>query len=183
MKKTIFILALAFAAHFNAQAQQAISSTATFVESEQLFEGEAEFPLSDGWVTDLETVFTDAQEAELESIMNAYEESSSNEIALVTVIDLGPYKDVSEYAASLGNQWELGKAEQKNGVLLLVSLERNLIHIAAGEGTKQVLTDKACQEIISYTIVPEFKQERYFEGIKLGLEAIIERLNSNTPND
>ena len=112
-----------------------------------------------------------------------FEEASTHEIALLTLNSFEPYKDVSEYAASLGNRWELGKAGSQNGVVLLFSREKNLIHITAGEGVKNALTDKVCQEIISYTIIPEFQKENYYEGIKLGLQQIMEKLNSGQPND
>ena len=186
MKKTIFTCLFASLMLIQLNAQQNLNSTsnATFVQQDQvLFDGQHEFPQSEGWVTDVESVFTSEQEAELENMITDFEISSTHEIALVTKDDFGPYKDITEYASSLGNFWEVGKASSQNGVVFLVSIDKNLVHISAGQGMKEVLTEKVCQEIISYTIVPEFKNENYYEGIKLGLEKIMEKLNGTTIND
>ena len=164
-------------------AQQNATSSAAFIESEQLFNGTATFPEAEGWVNDFESVLREDQETELENMITAFEASTSYEIALVLVENFGQFQDVAEYTAQLGNEWGVGKAESNNGVVFLISVKKRVVRIATGSGLQDRLPDQVCQEIISQQIIPQFKNQDYFGGIKLGLKSIMQKLQSAVVTD
>ena len=159
-------------------AQQNTASSARFAESEKLFNGVPTFPIADGWVNDYESILTEEEQAELEALLTALEAETGHEIALVVVDDFRPYKDVAEYATALGNDWGIGKTDRNNGVIFLISMNKRVVRIATGTGLEASLTDQFCQEIINNQIIPKFKNQNIFGGIKTGLEAIATKLRT-----
>lgn len=62
-----------------------------------------------------------------------------------------------------------------NGLVLLIKTKtdtRGEVAIATGYGLEAVLTDAVCKRIIEEEILPQFRQDRYFEGIQAGLDRI-----------
>lgn len=108
----------------------------------------------------------------LETKLLAYEQESSNEIAIVTVNDLGGL-DIVQYSVELGRKWNIGKASKKNGVLLLASKEERKIFIAPATGLQGALPDMICNKIIREQIVPNFKQGKFYDGFNEAVNQII----------
>ncbi|HMN32823.1 MAG TPA: TPM domain-containing protein [Chitinophagaceae bacterium] len=108
----------------------------------------------------------------LEAKLLAFEKESSNEIAIVTVNNLGGM-DISQFSVELGRKWEIGKKNKYNGVLILASKEERQIFIAPASGLQGVLPDMVCNKIVREDIVPNFKQGKFFEGFYQASEKII----------
>ena len=74
-------------------------------------------------VNDFANLLPDFQEAELERKLAAYDDSTSNQIAVVIVNDLGGM-DASQFATELGQKWGVGgQAQFDNGIVVLISTE------------------------------------------------------------
>ena len=128
-------------------------------------------PASDGWVTDLGDLLTPSQEASLESLMESYESGTTHEIALLTVPSLEG-ASLERFALEVGRSWGIGGREENNGALLLVARDDRLMRIEVGRGLEGALTDSIAGRIIRDVIAPQFKRERYYEGIRAGIEAM-----------
>ncbi len=128
-------------------------------------------PAHDGWVTDRAGLLTPQQEQALESLMESYRAGSRNEIALLTVPDLGG-RTLESYALDIGRAWGIGGRERNNGALLLVAKKEREIRIEVGRGLEGTLTDSICGRIIRDVITPEFRRERFHAGLRAGLEAL-----------
>ena len=130
-----------------------------------------DFPQSIGHVNDLANIISPAVEAALEDELVAFEASSSHELVVVTLTSLE--EDIIEnVAVDLFEQWGIGKADQDNGVLLLIAVEDRKMKIEVGYGLEPVLTDSQSGYIIRTYIFPAFKQEDYDAGITAGVKAI-----------
>ncbi len=123
-------------------------------------------------VNDFAGMMNAEQQAALEAKLLEYEQTSSTQIAVVTIKNLGGY-EVSQYAAELGERWGIGQAGKDNGVLILASLEDRRMHIASGYGLEGALTDIMCGRIIRNEMVPYFKQGDFYKGFDKAAEAII----------
>ncbi len=108
----------------------------------------------------------------LERKLVAYNDSTSTQIAVVTVPDLNGY-DISDYAFKLGDAWGIG-SQKNNGVLLLISRDDRKIWIATGYGMEAFLTDALTKRVIENVIKPNFKRDNYYGGIDQGTDAIIQ---------
>lgn len=123
-------------------------------------------------VNDFGDMLSPEQEFSLESKLLKYEQTTSNEIVLVTVSSLNDM-EVSEYALETGRKWDIGKAKKKNGVLMLASSGDRKIWIAPGSGLSGVLPDIVVGRIVRNSVIPRFKEGNYYGGFDAGLEAIM----------
>jgi uncharacterized protein len=132
---------------------------------------EVDVPRNDGWVTDLAGFLTPAEEQALEARMESYRQGSGHEMALLTVPDLGG-ESLEQYALEVGRAWGLGREEENDGALLLVSKADKKIRIEVGRGLEGTLTDSISGRIIRDVITPSFRAGKYGEGLAQGIEAM-----------
>ncbi len=130
-----------------------------------------EIPANDGWVTDLGGFLTPQQETSLETLMESYKQGSGQDIALLTVPDLGG-RSLENYALEVARQWGLGEQEKHNGALLLVARAERKVRIEVGRGLEGTITDAISGRIIRGVISPEFKKGNFYAGLRGGIVAI-----------
>ncbi len=127
-------------------------------------------------VNDFLDILTPAQEEALEKKLVAYDDSTSNQVAVVTIGDIGDY-DVVEFAAELGRKWGVGGKDYNNGVVLLILIDKQRnkrkVAIATGYGLEGALPDYTTKEIIETEILPNFKASDIYRGLDEGTDAII----------
>lgn len=132
-------------------------------------------PNNKTWVHDNEDILTTNQELSLDSIISDFEKITTNEILIVTSNDIGDYKEPILYAVDYGNKYGIGKKEKNNGLVIFFSKTLRKTSLATGYGTEKILKDEICKTIIDSCMIPLFKQEKYFEGIKAGVEESIRK--------
>ncbi|MBT2556409.1 TPM domain-containing protein [Hymenobacter sp. ISL-91] len=123
-------------------------------------------------VNDLAGMLRPDEVASLEQKLVAYNDSTSSQIAVVTVPSLGDY-DIFDYAQKLYQAWGIGQKSNNNGVLLLVAKQERKARIHTGYGLEGAIPDAIAKRIISNTIVPAFKQERYYNGLDRATDQLI----------
>jgi uncharacterized protein len=128
-------------------------------------------PKLTGWVNDYADILSQAAEAQLERELKAHEDSTTNQIVVLTVPSLEG-EVLEEVANQVFNAWGLGQRGKDNGVLLLVSVDDRKLRIEVGNGLEGVLTDAHCGRIIRNEITPSFKRKAYEAGIADGVAAI-----------
>lgn len=130
-------------------------------------------------------ILSETQEAELEQMLDAFEQETSNEITVVIVDDMGG-DEAWHFATELGKKWGVGKADKDNGVVLLVKpTEENGGHqvfIAPGAGLEGAITDISCGEIVDNELIPHFKKGDYFTGIKNAI-IVLEKMAKGEINE
>ncbi|MCB0696798.1 MAG: TPM domain-containing protein [Chitinophagaceae bacterium] len=109
---------------------------------------------------------------QLEAKLEDYAKTSSTQITVVTIKNLGGY-DVAQYATELGQRWGVGQKGKDNGVVILASKEDRKVNISSGYGLEGALTDIICGRIIRNEIVPQFKQGDFYGGFNKAADAII----------
>lgn len=129
-------------------------------------------PTSPGLVFDYGQMLSDDEEEKLSALVVNYYNESSNEIAVVTVDNLGGL-DISTFANELGRKWDIGDKEKKNGVVVLVSKTDKKINISPGYGLQGALPDVICSRIIRDDIVPNFRAGQVYNGLSIAVTHII----------
>jgi uncharacterized protein len=130
-----------------------------------------------GWVNDFTDLFTLPQQTELDSLITAFEKTTTVEIAIVTIDSADTNKaGFDKYVLDLHNRWGVGKKEKNNGIVIGICPGFKRIRISTGRGIMAQLTDEEAKSIIDNIIVPQYRQGGYFEGTKLGLLAVIQEL-------
>ncbi len=136
-----------------------------------------------GWVTDMADILTDSTEAQLNQMIEQLEANSGTELAVVTVPLTAPAASPKEFTTELFNYWGIGKKEQDNGVLFLISVGDRRVEIETGYGIEGILPDAKVGRIIDTKIKPRFKQGDFDGGTLAGTQALVVALESYPPYD
>lgn len=116
-----------------------------------------------------------SEEDEIERQLEKFEAETSNEIAVVVVDDLKDYEPW-EYAVEIGEKWGVGKEKEDNGIILLIKPTKTnggrKTFIAVGRGLEGAIPDLTTNEIVENEILPNFKQDNYFQGIKQAVDVL-----------
>src|SRR5580704_18010309 len=123
-------------------------------------------------VNDFAHVMTSDQIEQLESKLVAYDDSTSIQIAVITVPTTGDYA-IEDYALKILRDWNVGNKKTNNGIVILASIQDHKIFIATGYGMEGSVPDITAKEIIDNEILPNFKQGNYYRGFDLATDAII----------
>ena len=115
------------------------------------------------------------QNASLESMLLAFNDSTSNQIVVMLTPGFGG-RDVSSFAFEVGDKWGIGQKGFGNGVLIVIKPKDETdgqIEIATGYGLEGALPDIFCKRIIEDEMIPHFKDNDYYGGIIAALEVIM----------
>ena len=129
-------------------------------------------------VNDFAHVMTPHQVATLEHKLVNYDDSTSNQIVIVTMPTIGD-QDIEEYSVKLFKAWGIGNKKTNNGVLVLVTIDNRKIYITTGYGLEGAIPDVTARTIIDNEIVPYFKEsgdspgDNYYRGFSHAADALI----------
>jgi uncharacterized protein len=127
-------------------------------------------------VNDLAGVLSADEVQALENKLVAFNDSTSNQIAVVIVSDFQGY-DRSEFAYKVARDWGVGQGDFNNGLLVLVrpktSSSNGQVFIATGYGLEGAIPDIACADIIDREIIPRFRENDYYGGIDAGTNVLM----------
>jgi uncharacterized protein len=138
-------------------------------------------PRPRGWTNDFVDIFSKTEEESLDSLIGNYEKKTSTEIAVVTINSemMGPL-DLESYSLLMLRTWGVGKKEKNNGILIVIAPDINKIRIENGYGIERVLSNEETKEVIDKVIVPYFKKDKFYEGTKAGINALMFRLGTHS---
>jgi|KBSMisStaDraftv2_1062788.scaffolds.fasta_scaffold100020_2 uncharacterized protein len=114
-------------------------------------------------VNDLANVLSPEQKEILEERLVAFDDSTSNQIAIVTIPTLGDY-DIESYANKLFRTWGIGTAKHDNGILILVAVNDHQMRIEVGRGLEGPIPDVTAKDIIENDLAPNFREGNYYRG-------------------
>jgi uncharacterized protein len=127
-------------------------------------------------VNDYAGVLSASETQALENKLVAFNDSTSNQIAVVVVNDLQGY-DRSDFAYRVAKDWGVGQGDFNNGLLILVKTksERSTGHIfiATGYGLEGAIPDIAAADIIDREILPRFRENDYYGGLDAGTNVLM----------
>lgn len=132
-------------------------------------------------VTDFTMTLSQSELAKLEQKLRAYEDSTSSQLAIVIVKDIGTY-EMNQYATELALKWGIGTKDKDNGILLLWSTGNRKIYIATGYGMQEKVPDIIAKRIINNVIVPNFRSGYYYEGLDQATNEIMSRMSGQYTN-
>src|SRR5690554_6419445 len=143
--------------------------------SAALAQSAPEFPELTGRVVDKAELLSPATESRIAQMLEAHEQSTTEQVVVVTVPDLQGY-GIEDYGYQLGRHWGIGQQGEDNGALLIVAKQERRIRIEVGYGLEGRLTDAASATIINQIITPAFKQGQFEQGIASGAAAMVQVL-------
>lgn len=126
-------------------------------------------------VNDFAGVFSDSERAVLENRLVALDDSTSNQVLIVTTPDLEGM-DVSYLATELGHKWGVGHDGKDNGVVILVKPKtqssNGQVFIAVGYGLEGIIPDAVAKTIVEREMIPYFAQGDMYGGVSAAVGTI-----------
>lgn len=117
------------------------------------------------------------QTAALEKKLRNFNDTSSTQIAVVTVPSLYGYAP-NDYAQQLAEKWGIGQKGKDNGILVLLKPKKNnengQVAIAVGYGLEGVIPDAIASRIIRNEMLPAFRQNDYYTGINKATDILMQ---------
>ncbi len=122
-------------------------------------------------VNDLAGLMSSDQRDEMERKLVALDDSTSNQIAVVTIKTLDGYP-IEDYANKLFRSWGIGNKKTNNGVLVLVALNDKQFRIEVGTGLEGAIPDITASDIMATKMVPYFRSGDYYTGLDKATDAL-----------
>ena len=133
-------------------------------------------PVPPRLVNDYAQIFTATERAEMERMLTAFNDSTSNQITVVTVSDLQGYS-AQQFAYEIGEQWGVGSKKYNNGIVIVLKPRNDNgggeVNISTGYGLEGAIPDAVCKRIIDEEMIPVYGRGRYYEGTLRGVEVLM----------
>lgn len=143
-------------------------------------------PVPPRLVNDFAGILTRQEINALENKLVAFNDSTTTQIAIVTVEDLRGY-EVADYAQRLAEKWGIGQKGSNNGMLILIkpktAASGGEVAIEQGYGLEGVIPDLICGQIIDNEIIPAFKKEQYYKGLDNATNTLMALARGEFPAD
>jgi uncharacterized protein len=126
-------------------------------------------------VNDLAHVMTPDQVDALEHKLVAYNDSTTSDIVIVTVPDIGN-SSIEDYALKVLRTWGVGDKKNNNGIVILADIKDHDVYIAVGYGLEGAIPDITAKQIVDNEIVPNFRaggNDNFYRGFDQAADALI----------
>ena len=127
-------------------------------------------------VTDLTQTLSQAEKAQLEQKLAAFEQQKGSQIAVLIVPTTQP-EDIAQYSIRVVDAWKLGRKGVGDGALVLIAKDDHKMRIEVGRGLEGAIPDLYAKRIISEDIAPKFKQGDFVGGLNAGVDKLIGLVN------
>ncbi len=124
------------------------------------------------YVSNPDGVISAQAEARLNQLLAQAWQQSSAEIAVVAVADIDRPDDIDGFATDLFEDWGIGKADNDNGILILVARDSRHAVIRTGRGIEGPLPDIIAGRILRNIMFPSFREGDYDTGIISATEEV-----------
>jgi len=148
------------------------SVTPAAARAQSAAESSPDLPALTGRVVDAAALLDVAQENALDARLAEHESATGHQVVVATVTSLDG-RDIADYANRLGRAWGIGRAENDDGVVLLVAPNEREVRIEVGYGLEGALTDALSSRIIRRDILPAFRDGDFPGGIDAGVQSIL----------
>lgn len=146
----------------------------------EVYKAKVQLPPAHGAVNDYPGILTEAEVGELCSMIGSFFRQTEVPIVIGIVNDTQPLGP-SDYAFALYNHWGIGLEGIDRGVLILLSLEEKKVESEIGFGLESVLSEEKGDQIVHEEFIPYFKDGKFFDGLKAGVNAITNELLKRLP--
>lgn len=138
------------------------------------------------YVYDRANVLDVDEEANLNDLCLGIDNRTTTEVVIITLHNLDVYGgDAFDAVKTIWTKEPLdgvvgvGKADKDNGVMILVAIDDREWFIGTGKGIEGTITDGEAGRIGRGELVPEFKQEDYYQGLYNTVIALGEEIESD----
>lgn len=126
----------------------------------------------DVFIYDEDNIIDDNTEQSLNQMLIALEEKTEVEFVVMTVESLQDHS-IEDYSNYVFNTLGIGKEDNDNGILLLISRSDTKVRLEIGRGLEGCLNDSKCGRILDEFFVPYRENDEYTQATSLTVQAVI----------
>lgn len=126
-------------------------------------------------VVDLEKIFNREDLAELEKQLKEIQNTNRFQLFIISTDDYFPNENITDYSFSILNHNSLDRFLRGNMIIVL-NLKSREVRISTNNIARKIISDEFSQKLINEVIVPNFSEEKYFEGINEAIVKIKEKI-------
>ena len=172
-KRDVFGTLMRFWLTLQLLVQLSVAVTASFMFCSTASAASPETPKCRGFVTDLASVLTKHQRAQLASRLAAYRRETGHEIAVLSIPSLeGETLESFSLRASRGCR--LGQAQFNDGILVVLALKEQSVRIELGTGMEKFISSDDARLIVQGAMLPDFRKRDFRSGLTKGLNQLME---------
>ena len=137
-------------------------------------------PYLSAYVMDEANLLSAAAEGALNERLQAFASESGSQVVVLTVPNLGG-STIEEFSIRRAEAWQLGRADQDDGVLFVIAQAERRMRIEVGYGLEGALTDAATRRILDNVVGPQFRAGDFDGGVEAGVTAILGTIRGEVP--
>lgn len=135
------------------------------------------------YVMDRANVLSEHEEIMLCQKLKAYDDSTSNQIVIFLDDELGNQDEEFEYALKIARDWGVGQKDKDNGIVFYAAMKDRKLFIQVGYGLEGAIPDHQVKRIIDYVVKPNFRADRYYQGVDQSVDQLISLAQGEYVND
>lgn len=135
-------------------------------------------PLKEQYLRDDVGLLDRTQRETIIGLLEKQSQKSLGRIYLDIIDRLPAGQTIEQYARKRLNEQSRMPGEKADKIMVAISLKDRTVRIETSRDVWTILSDDYCRQINREVMIPKFKSEAYFAGIKAGIEAIIRKLNN-----
>jgi uncharacterized protein len=125
-----------------------------------------------GPVNDFAGVLSGPEKEALAELLTAYEKETCHQVVVVIVPELAGEK--------MAQAWKIGQQFLDNGILVSIAVQEGKARIDTGAGLDRIVKDGLAATILQQAMFPHFRQGRFGDGLRSGLEALMREARKTT---
>ena len=129
-------------------------------------------------VFDSVSILSGSEEKDLTNEILTFEENVGPQIAIIIVDTLNGEK-IEEYSLRNAERMRLGRKKFDDGLLIALSVKDHKVRIEVGYGLEKIIKDEIAARIIREDMIPEFKEQKFYDGLKAALSRIRSLIEEN----
>lgn len=130
------------------------------------------------YVNDRVYLLNQEQKGKLETEIKELQDSIGSQISILIIETLKGEK-IEDYSLKVAEEWGIGRKNYNDGVLITVVVSDRQMRIEVGTGLEKILRDEITAKILREEMIPNFKQEKYYEGLSSAIRQIKSLLKDN----
>lgn len=134
--------------------------------------GLVEIPALQSPVTDLTATLGASEQAALTQKLTLFSQKSGSQIAILLLPTTQP-EDIAQFGIRLAEAWKIGRAQQDDGVIVIVAKQDRKMRIEVGYGLEGAIPDVIAKRIIREHMTPAFKQGQFYAGLNQATDQLM----------
>lgn len=135
-----------------------------------------QIPSQTGSVVDNASFLSASEQKQLTEQIRTIQLQGGPQIQILTVNSLQGLS-MENFSITVAKQWGKGKQKRDDSVIIIITKKERATRIEVAQDIKVELTDYKTAEIINTLMLPEFKNNRFYAGLKNAIWAIASEFN------